>query len=604
MANARSGLDHWAVWRDECEYSGYHAGGGDGGVALSGSGVDHWAVWRDECEYSGYHAGGGDGGVALSGSGVDHWAVWRYEYYEVRSDSDLTDEQRLLRYLRHNYDPSVRPVYDAKRPVVINLGITLTQIIDVDEKNQVLTTNVWLDQDWTDEKLKWNVTDFANITILRVPCDFIWLPDIVLYNSVENHNKGYMKSLAMVEHTGSVFWPPIVRMRSSCKMDITYFPFDDQICILKLGSWAYDGLQVDVTNRTVDIDLSNYVDNGEWELMGTKIIRNVKFYPCCPEPFPDVMFYLHIRRRVLYYLLNVIIPCMLLSSLSLTGFLLPPDSGEKVTLGLTVLLAFSVFMLLVAENMPPTSEYIPLIGIYLTVIMAMSALSVALSVFVLNCHHRGALLHRPPRLVRTLSMFAARVMCMSLRYLPQRTPSPCRGSSLSSSCTHRHTHPTSPCAENGLGHEAGHVTGDNRGNHVIDLGLNGLIGDSVVWTRHSDTSHNNNTNNRFSEAGSRANSTFGEGGGGRGSESRGGGTGRGEQSGTARIEREILYYLRAVLEAHERSKVERVAVNEWQEVARVLDKLFFWLFVIITSVSTLVLLVFSPMTKDVNVPGT
>ena len=63
-------------------------------------------------------------------------------------------------------------------------------------------------------------------------------------SSVENHNKGYMKSLAMVEYTGSVFWPPIVRMRSSCKMDITYFPFDDQICILKLGSWAYDGLQV------------------------------------------------------------------------------------------------------------------------------------------------------------------------------------------------------------------------------------------------------------------------------------------------------------------------------------------------------------------------
>lgn len=74
-----------------------------------------------------------------------------------------------------------------------------------------------------------------------------------------------------------------------------------------------------MTNRTVDIDLSNYVDNGEWELVGTKIIRNVHIYPCCPEPFPDVVFYLHIRRRVLYYLLNVIIPCMLLSSLSLTG---------------------------------------------------------------------------------------------------------------------------------------------------------------------------------------------------------------------------------------------------------------------------------------------
>ena len=73
---------------------------------------------------------------------------------------------------------------------------------------------------------------------------------------------------------------------------------------------------------------------------------------------------------------------------------------------------------------------------------------------------------------------------------------------------------------------------------------------------------------------------------------------------TAKIEREILHYLRAVLEAHERSKAERIAVNEWQEVARVLDTLFFWLFVFITAISTLVLLVFSPMTKDVSVPQT
>ena len=48
----------------------------------------------------------------------------------------------------------------------------------------------------------------------------------------------------MVESNGNVFWPPIVRMRSSCKMDITFFPFDDQVCKLKLGSWAYDGFQV------------------------------------------------------------------------------------------------------------------------------------------------------------------------------------------------------------------------------------------------------------------------------------------------------------------------------------------------------------------------
>ncbi|VDO87497.1 unnamed protein product [Schistosoma margrebowiei] len=86
------------------------------------------------------------------------------------------------------------------------------------------------------------------------------------------------------------------------------------------------------------------------------------FYPCCNEPYPDLRFTIYMRRRTLYYLFNIIFPCLWLTVLSLVSFWLPPDSGEKITLGITVLLAFSVFMLLIAENMPATSEFVPLIG--------------------------------------------------------------------------------------------------------------------------------------------------------------------------------------------------------------------------------------------------
>ena len=51
-----------------------------------------------------------------------------------------------------------------------------------DEKNQVLTTNVWFDQEWHDELLKWDPKDFGGIEKLQIPCDKLWLPDIVLYN--------------------------------------------------------------------------------------------------------------------------------------------------------------------------------------------------------------------------------------------------------------------------------------------------------------------------------------------------------------------------------------------------------------------------------------
>ncbi len=101
---------------------------------------------------------------------------------------------------------------------------------------------------------------------------------------------------------------------------------------------------------------------GEWKLLASWTVLSTLTYPCCDEAFLDLKFYFHIRRRTLYYLYNVIIPCIMLSGLTCLTFYLPTESGEKVSLGLTVLLSFSVFMLLIAEAMPATSEFIPLIG--------------------------------------------------------------------------------------------------------------------------------------------------------------------------------------------------------------------------------------------------
>lgn len=61
--------------------------------------------------------------------------------------------------------------------------------------------------------------------------------------------------------------------------------------------------------------------------------KNTIVYQCCPEPYVDVTFTIQIRRRTLYYFFNLIVPCVLISSMALLGFTLPPDSGEKLTLG-------------------------------------------------------------------------------------------------------------------------------------------------------------------------------------------------------------------------------------------------------------------------------
>ena len=65
--------------------------------------------------------------------------------------------------------------------------------------------------------------------------------------SADDFSGQYMRSLALVNHTGRVFWPPPTKFRSTCPVDVAFFPFDDQTCILKLGSWLHDGYSVRLT---------------------------------------------------------------------------------------------------------------------------------------------------------------------------------------------------------------------------------------------------------------------------------------------------------------------------------------------------------------------
>ncbi|PNF31810.1 Neuronal acetylcholine receptor subunit alpha-7 [Cryptotermes secundus] len=385
-------------------------------------------------------------------------------------------EKKLLTKLLERYNVLERPVANESEPLEVKFGLTLQQIIDVDEKNQILTTNAWLNLDeknqllitniwlsleWNDYNLRWNESEFGGVKDLRITPNKIWRPDILMYNSADEGFDGTYHTNVVVRHNGSCLYVPPGIFKSTCKIDITWFPFDDQHCDMKFGSWTYDGNQLDlVLNSEEGGDLSDFITNGEWYLIGMPGKKNTIVYQCCPEPYVDVTFTIQIRRRTLYYFFNLIVPCVLISSMALLGFTLPPDSGEKLTLGVTILLSLTVFLNLVAEKMPSTSDAVPLIGVtillsltvflnlvaetlpqvsdaipllgvtillsltvfsllvaqvlpqtsdavpligtYFNCIMFMVASSVVLTVVVLNYHHRTADIHEMPQWIKSV----------------------------------------------------------------------------------------------------------------------------------------------------------------------------------------------------------
>ncbi|XP_032940894.1 neuronal acetylcholine receptor subunit alpha-7-like isoform X2 [Catharus ustulatus] len=269
-----------------------------------------------------------------------------------------------------------------------------------DEKNQVLITNAWLQMSWLDAYLSWDQSEYPGVQNLRFPADQIWVPDILLYNSADERFDATFHTNVLVNYSGSCQYIPPGILKSTCYIDVRWFPFDVQKCDLKFGSWTHSGWLIDL--QMLEADISNYISNGEWDLVGVPGKRNEMYYECCKEPYPDVTYTITMRRRTLYYGLNLLIPCVLISGLALLVFLLPADSGEKISLGITVLLSLTVFMLLVAEIMPATSDSVPLIAQYFASIMVIVGLSVVVTVLVLQFHHHDPQAGKMPKWVRVI----------------------------------------------------------------------------------------------------------------------------------------------------------------------------------------------------------
>uniref|UniRef100_A0A672Z2A9 Cholinergic receptor nicotinic alpha 2 subunit n=1 Tax=Sphaeramia orbicularis TaxID=375764 RepID=A0A672Z2A9_9TELE len=315
----------------------------------------------------------------------------------------------LFKYLFGGYSKWSRPARNITDVVIVKFGLSIAQLIDV-VLNMTLTV---CRQEWTDYKLQWSPSDFDNLTSIRVPSELIWVPDIVLYNNADGEFAVTHMTKAQLFHNGRVRWVPPAIYKSSCSIDVTFFPFDQQSCKMKFGSWTYDRAKIDLEPFENTVDLKDYWESGEWAIVNAVGTYNTKKYNCCHEIYPDITYYFIIRRLPLFYTINLIIPCLLISCLTVLVFYLPSDCGEKITLCISVLLSLTVFLLLITEIIPSTSLVIPLIGEYLLFTMIFVTLSIIITVFVLNVHHRSPETHTMPRWVRRLFLSVIpRWLCM------------------------------------------------------------------------------------------------------------------------------------------------------------------------------------------------
>ncbi|KAG7315933.1 hypothetical protein KOW79_020799 [Hemibagrus wyckioides] len=306
----------------------------------------------------------------------------------------------------------MRPVTYPSDVLTVKLGMSVAGILGVDEKQQVMTAFIITTLDWTVPFLSWNNTEcgFDNISY---PASELWLPSIQIAEHMDQETNIDIPYLQL-NYTGGVHFVQLKRVTASCQMDIYKFPFDVQNCSLTFHSYLHEENELKLMSKPAAFifDLSVHSDSG-WRFVSvTELISTTTF--TSKRTFSSVKYGILLKREASLYVVNLLVPSCFLSLLDLFSFFLPPENVDRSAFKMTLILGYTVFLLITNDLLPDSASHAALINVFFSFSLALMVASLLEAMFIVNLSNNSKHYHRVPRWLHILILdFLARLLCMS-----------------------------------------------------------------------------------------------------------------------------------------------------------------------------------------------
>jgi hypothetical protein len=215
------------------------------------------------------------------------WAILAGFVLLTNSDESV---DRLAKDLMNDYVSFVYP-----GPTTVQMALHVIRL-NFDWKTQVLTSRFWEFYGWTDSRLKWEPSEYGNISDIRLPNEKVWKPDIELYNGLEEVERGSVN--VMVSHDGHVFWVPPAVYRTTCSPQSSNRWV--MTCGFWIGSWVYPSAQLNLTMYSDFFFLDHYVPEANGIiLVNYTATRDENYYDCieCGETYVSITANITIAPR-------------------------------------------------------------------------------------------------------------------------------------------------------------------------------------------------------------------------------------------------------------------------------------------------------------------
>jgi len=267
-----------------------------------------------------------------------------------------------------DYNKRLLPVVNIGDVADIALSTELISINDFNGLTGELSVTILFSLKWTEERIYWTPLDYGNLSSFLVSPEELWYPQLFLRQSSDRITDVCNTSIMMrLFSDGTVTWTPGNVLKSTCSMDVTFFPFDKQLCELTLGSFSYTVTESTLYSTEEIIGLSFFFKNSQWEL-SSATIQNVTY-----GSTSFIHIQLSLIRRSQFFVVYIIVPIIVLGVLNSMVFVMPASSGERTSVAITTFLAFVVYMELINGIVPENSEPMAYIYYFLNFLMMYSS---------------------------------------------------------------------------------------------------------------------------------------------------------------------------------------------------------------------------------------
>ncbi|WAR24916.1 ACHB3-like protein [Mya arenaria] len=337
--------------------------------------------------------------------------IWTSSCIAATHTSHLdTNTTSLYTHLLHSYEKDERPCSNCSKPLHIAASFYLTSLIDMDELTGQMVTVGYFKLTWLDTRLMWRPQDFGGTASIFVSSTKIWVPTMTMGNpSLQVSTLNSAICPVRVLFNGTVIWAPGDVFHSRCEFNIYKYPFDNQTCFLSFIVWPYMAEEIAFVASEKNVSMPFYNENGEWALVQTSVDVQERY------SMSIVFFTFSFRRLSEFFVVNVILPCVLLCLCNCLVFLIPLESGERISYTITVLLSFAVLMTLVSDNIPKTSAPMSLLCYYLFLLFFGSVLAMITVAINSYLFYKDANMH-VPFVLRNIVLF-----CRKSSFSPRDT---------------------------------------------------------------------------------------------------------------------------------------------------------------------------------------